>query len=53
MLGKIKLQRQRDGKYFYAFESLIERSKIMRSILSIIKIIKEETLVVENKFTMT
>ena len=53
MLGKIKLQRQRDGKYFYAFELLMERSKIMRSILNIIKILKEETLVGENKFMMT
>ena len=53
MLGNLKLQRQRDGKYFYAFESLMGRNKIMRFILSIIKILKEETSVGEKKFMMT
>ena len=53
MLGNIKLQRQRDGKHFYAFESLMGRNKIMRFILNIIKILKEETSVGEKKFMMT
>ena len=53
MLGNIKLQRQRDGKYFYAFESLMGRSKITRFILSIIKILKEEISVGEKKFMNT
>ena len=48
-LEKIKLKRQRDGKYLYGFESLMEKNRMARSILSIIKILKEETSIGERE----